>query len=303
MSAKMISFAMKIDTRGNNVESDASDRRGPVTDHIDIQPSHDLPIARGASAELFDLGRDQVLKLFRDSVSDEMIAREADASVHAATSGVPTAAAIAQRTWGGRRGIVYPKLEGGTVMDWIRRNPMRAGWALDRMGEIHGAMHQAEGGALRSLKQVLATDISYGPAPITLQRAAIAYLDTLADGDALTHGDFHLGNVMMTPQGMMVIDWSKAAAGNPAADAVRSEMLMRFGIGPSDWVTNLWRDWAARRLRKSYLASGAVTARDMDLWRPVVALAWLRARDAGRTPTFMRYLNKALGGAGLPTLR
>jgi len=260
-------------------------------------------IASGASAELFDLGQGQALKLFRNSVSDDMIAREVEASIHADACGVPTAAAIGRRDQGGRRGIVYPRLEGGTVMEWVRRNPMRAGWALDRMGDIHAAMHQAKGGALRPLKQVLATDIAYGPAPTALQRAAIAYLDTLPDGDALTHGDFHLGNVMMTPQEMMVIDWSKAAAGHPAADAVRSEMLMRFGIGPTDWVTNLWRDWAAGRLRKNYMKASAVTARDIDAWRPVVALAWLRARDAGRTPAFLRYLNKALNDNGIGSIQ
>ena len=257
-------------------------------------------IASGASSELFDVGNGQVLKLFRDSVSDEMIAREIEASTHAGACGLPTASAIGPRTWGERRGIVYPRLEGLTLMDWIRRNPMRAGTALDQMSVIHGAMHQTRGAHLRPLKQVLATDIAYGPAPISLQQAAIAYLETLPDGDALTHGDFHLGNVMMTPQGMMVIDWSKAAVGHPAADVVRSEMLMRFGIGPTDWMTNLWRDWAAARLSKSYRRASAVTARDIDAWRPVVALAWLRARDAtGRTPAFMRYLDRALLKSGI----
>lgn len=268
-------------------------------------PAPALPfIARGASAELFDLGDGQVLKLFRDSVSEEMIAREVAASVHAGACGVPTAAAIARHEQDGRRGIIYPRLEGVTLMGWIRRNPMRAGWALDAMSDIHAAMHRVGGGRLRSLKQVLATDIAYGPAPAALQRAAIAYLDALPDGDALTHGDFHLGNVMMTPQGMTVIDWSKAAVGHPAADAVRSEMLMRFGIGPSDWVTNLWRDWAAGRLRKSYVAASGISARDLDPWRPVVALAWLRARDAtGRTPKFRRYLDRSLRDNGIGSLQ
>jgi len=270
-----------------------------VTDFAEEAASGLRFIASGASAELFELREGEVIKLFRDSVSEDMIAREAEASAHAATSGVPTAAAMSRQTWGGRRGIIYPRLEGGTLMDWIRRNPMRAGWALDQMGEIHAAMHRAGGGSLRPLKQVLATDIAYGPAPVALQQAAIAYLNTLPNGKALTHGDLHLGNVMMTPQGMMVIDWSKAAAGHPAADAVRSEMLMRFGIGPTDWITNLWRDWAARRLRKSAMAACSVTAHDMEQWRPVVGLAWLRARDAGRTPAFMRYLNGALRKSGI----
>lgn len=259
-------------------------------------------IAGGESAQLLDLGNGHVLKLFREGVSDEMIARESGASSYAEGCGVPTATAIGQWVWDGRRGIVYPRLEGGTLMDWIRRKPFRAGWALDRMGAMHAAMHQKSGGALRPLKQVLATDISHGPAPVALQRAAIAYLNTLPEGHALIHGDFHLSNVMMTPQGMRVIDWSKAASGHPAADAVRSEMLMRFGIGPTDWVTNLWRDWAARRLRKSYMAMGAVSPPDLALWRPVVALAWLRSRDAGRTPAFHHYLDVALRNNGIGRL-
>ncbi|MBV2147936.1 aminoglycoside phosphotransferase family protein [Sphingobium sp. AS12] len=266
----------------------------------DIRPLFKEPlrvIARGASAELFELEDGKALKLFRDGVSDDMIAREAYASVYAAACGVPTAAAITRQAWSGRRGIIYPLLEGETALDWMRHHPMRAGRALDLMGAMLGAMHVEQGGALRSLKQVLETDIAHGPVPIALQRSAIAYLETLPDGNALTHGDFHLGNVMMTPQGMKVIDWSKAAAGHPAADMARSEMLMRFGIGSNDWVTNLWRDWAARRLRRSYLASSTVTVHEVDLWRPVVALAWLRVRDAGRTPLFQRYLQRALRGA------
>ncbi|BBD99743.1 aminoglycoside phosphotransferase family protein [Sphingobium amiense] len=258
--------------------------------------------AQGASAQLFDLGDGRVLKLFRASVSDEMIAREAAASAHAARCGIPTAAAIERREQDGQRGIVYPRLDGPTAMAWIRRHPMRAAQMLDRMGATLRAVHAAQAPAdLRSLKQVLATDIAYGPASPGLQKAAIAYLETLPDGAALSHGDFHLGNVMMTAQGLAVIDWSKAAAGHPAADMVRSEMLMRFGVGPNDWVTNLWRDWAARRMRRSYLAGAGVTPDMLARWRPVVALAWLRARDAGRTSAFRRYLNAALARAGLPT--
>ncbi|WIW91135.1 aminoglycoside phosphotransferase family protein (plasmid) [Sphingobium sp. V4] len=259
-------------------------------------------IASGASAELIALDAGRVLKRFRASVSDDMIAREAAASVHAAACGVPTAAAIGQQAGEGGRGIVYPRLEGATVMAWIRRNPMGAGRALDGMAAIHRAIHDAPAGSLRPLKQVLATDIAYGPAPLSVQRSAIAYLDGLPDAAALTHGDFHLGNVMMTPQGMRVIDWSKAAAGHPAADAVRSEMLMRFGVGPTDWVTNLWRDWAAGRMRRAYLARSPVTPHELDQWRPVVALAWMRARDAGRTSAFLRYLDRALRRSGIDPL-
>lgn len=259
-------------------------------------------IASGVSADLHDLGGGRVVKLFRPAVSDEMIAREAEMSALAEESGVPAAPALAQGVADGVRGIVYPRVEGVTMMRWIRQHPWRAGEAIDRIAMAQAAMHGARGGSGRRLKDVIATDIAYGPAPVALQEAAIARLATLPDGEALLHGDYHLGNIMAGPDGLTIIDWSKAAIGHPAADLVRTEMLMRFGIGPDDWITNLWRDWAAKRLRRSYLRTATIDPADIDRYRPFVALAWLRARSARRNRAFRAYLNAALKSTDLPTL-
>lgn len=266
------------------------------------RPDPAAVLASGVSADLHDLGNGRVVKLFRPAVSDEMIAREAEMSALAEESGVPAAHALAQGVADGLRGIVYPRVEGVTMMRWIRQHPLRAGEAIDRIATAQAAMHGARGGDGRRLKDVIATDITYGPAPAALQQAAIAQLAALPDGEALLHGDYHLGNIMTGPDGLTIIDWSKAAVGHPAADLVRTEMLMRFGIGPDDWITNLWRDWAAKRLRRSYLAAARIDPADIDQYRPFVALAWLRARSAGRNRAFESYLNASLTNAGLPTL-
>lgn len=264
------------------------------------RPDPTMIIARGVSADLHDLGDGRVVKLFRAAVSDEMIAREAKMSAHAHAVGLSVAPALAQGQTDGLRGIVYPHIPGGTMMDWIRRHPLHAGKALDRIGTAQARIHRARGGEGRRLKDVLATDIAYGPALAPLQKAAIDRIATLPDGEALLHGDFHLGNILNGASGLTVIDWSKAAVGHPAADAVRTEMLMRFGVGPDDWITNIWRDWAARRVRRSYLRASAANAADMDAYRPFVALAWLRARSAGRNRAFRHYLAATLKSAGLP---
>lgn len=259
-------------------------------------------IASGVSADLYDLGDGQVVKLFRPSVSDEMIAREAAMSAFAHAAGVPAAAALDQCVMDGRRGIVYPHLDGDTLMDRLRRQPGAAARMLDGMAALQRAMHQVSPVDARPVKQVLETDILYGPAPTAAQRAMVDYIRALPDGTALLHGDFHPGNIMATAGGSMVIDWSKAAVGHPAADLVRSEMLLRFGIGPNDWITNLWRDWAAARLRRAYIGASDVTPADLAQWRPAVAMAWLRSRSAGRSKAFMRYLNRAMRHAGLVPL-
>ena len=259
-------------------------------------------IASGVSADLYALGDGQVVKLFRASVSDEMIAREAAMSAFAHAAGLAAAPALGQCVMDGRRGIRYPHLDGDTLMDRMRRQPGSAARLLDDMAALQRAMHDVAAVDARAVKQVLETDILYGPAPAAAQRAMVDYIRALPDGTALLHGDFHPGNIMATSHGPVVIDWSKAAAGHPAADLVRSEMLLRFGIGPNDWITNLWRDWAAARLRRSYIGASPVGPADLAQWRPAVAMAWLRSRSAGRSKGFARYLNRAMRQVGLTPL-
>jgi aminoglycoside phosphotransferase (APT) family kinase protein len=260
-------------------------------------------IASGASSRIVDLGDARILKLFHDSVSDEMIEREALAAAFAHQKGLPVAHPLGQRTEAdGRRGIIYPLLDGETLMSALRTQWSKGRNLLGDMAALHRKVHERtapEG--LRSVKQVLTTDIRHGPASIALKEAVTAHLHTLPDGDQLLHGDYHVGNVMLTSAGMHIIDWAKAARGSPAADAVRTELLFRFGMGPSDPLTNMWRDWAARFHLRRYLAVSGVMEAEMAAWRPVVATAWLRARDPVRTRAFDRYLDRALRDCGLPS--
>ncbi|WP_374550523.1 phosphotransferase family protein [Sphingobium yanoikuyae] len=260
------------------------------------------PISSGASADIFALEDGLVVKLFRVGASEDMIKREADVSILACAKGIPAVAALQSCDIDGRHGIIYPRLIGATLDVWMRSNPLRASRTLDEMAQLQEMVHKISCSTVRALKEVLATDIAYGPASNAVREAATAYLMALPDEDRLLHGDFHLENVMMTSSGMKIIDWSKAAAGHPAADIVRSEMLMRFGIGPDDWITNLCRDWAARRLQRAY-RNHTVSTQAIDAWRPVVALAWLRARGATRNIAFIRYLSRALESANLPSLQ
>lgn len=275
--------------------------------HVD-HPGSGLPlIADGASAQVYALPDGRVIKSYHGAVSDEMIAREAAASALASGFGVPAVGALARlgadRVTGEEgRALIFPRVDGETMMRVIRAKPWISGALLKAMSDLLHATHAHEGAGLRSVKQVLETDIRYGPAPLALQDAVCAYLDQLPNGHALLHGDYHLGNIIMSATSPVIIDWAKAAQGSPAADLVRAEMLMRFGQGASDMATNIWRDWAARRLVREYLRSGAMAAAELVAWRPVVALAWLRARAPVRQAAFFAYCDRALQRAGLPRL-
>ncbi|WP_336969950.1 aminoglycoside phosphotransferase family protein [Sphingobium aromaticiconvertens] len=258
-------------------------------------------IASGASSRIFDLGDGRILKLFRESVSDEMIEREVEVTAFAHAQGLPVPRPLDRRITDGERGIVYPLLDGRTLLSALRTQWAKGQALLQDMAALHGGIHdQNAAGDFRSVRQVLDTDIHYGPASEEAKQAVIAHLDTLPDGEWLLHGDYHIGNIMLTADGMRVIDWAKGARGMPAADVVRTEMLIRFGIGPSDMLTNLWRDWAARFYVGRYLARTGMTEAELTAWRPVVATAWLRARLPVRDRAFRRYLNQSLRACNLP---
>ncbi|BAV65849.1 phosphotransferase family protein [Sphingobium cloacae] len=252
-------------------------------------------LAQGASARLYVLGQGEVVKLFHPAVSDEMIEREAHASRLAAELGMPAIATVRRITMEGTRGLVYPRVAGVTLLKAMRRRPWSSGAMMPAMARLQARMHQSpEIEGVRSLKDVLRTDILHGPASDVLKEWALVRLKTMPDGRRLLHGDFHVENIMVAEGGFKVIDWSKAALGDPAADAARTEMLMRFGAGPQDRLTVLAREWATRRWRAAYLRESGMAAERLDSWRAVVAVAWLRARKPVRERAFREYLHDAL---------
>lgn len=257
-------------------------------------------LGKGKSSEVFRTRPGEVVKIFHSAVSEEMIEREMTAARLAGDLKLPTAAPLRRISVDTQPALVYPEIRGLSMSAAIRKRPLAAAALLDRMAALHRMIHSHAITQLRTVQSVLRTDIDYGPAPAALKSAAIAYLETLPDGCRLLHGDYHIDNIILQNGELVVLDWAKAAMGDPAADAVRSEMLMRFGAGPIDPVTNLWRDWAARRLMRAYRRQSDVTGDALARWRPVVALAWLRARPPVRDRAFLPYLNQALRSVNLP---
>ncbi|WP_176591717.1 aminoglycoside phosphotransferase family protein [Sphingobium sp. EM0848] len=257
-------------------------------------------LASGASARVCRVPERYVVKIFHAAVSEEMIDREFAAATLAADCGIAVARPVEQLRLRAGRAILYPEIAGPTLMRRMRVRPLESGAMLRDMAAFHRRIHGCPAPGLRALRQVLGTDIIYGPADPALQEAALRLLDGLPDGDRLLHGDFHVKNILMADSGPVAIDWSKASRGPVTPDIVRTEMLMRFGEGPQDWLTNRVRDWAARCYVDHYRCIAPDHFHHVPEWRAIVGLAWLRARAPVRRKAFLAYLNCALTDVGLP---
>ncbi|MFC3443394.1 phosphotransferase family protein [Sphingobium rhizovicinum] len=264
-------------------------------------PSHFL--AAGQSAEVFRLEQGLVLKLFHDGVEAGIVEREYALMQTVQATGLPVAHAVEQREVGGRRGIVYVEMDGPDLLAYLRRHPWRWRWALDQMAQLQWEIQAQRLPLLRSRKALLAEDIEGATLSDRVRAAAVERLDQLVEGDSLSHGDLHPANLIVTSQGLAVIDWSRAARAAPPADVVRSEMLMRFGPGQAGgWWEERVRDAATRHYVDRYCTLADMAPEALAAWRPLVALAWMRHRGPARDEAFAAYVEAALTTAGLPSL-
>ena len=193
-----------------------------------------VKLAEGREAEIFSWGERQVLRLYRDPNSRERADREvlALAAVRTALPFAP--AQFGRMDWDGRPGILLERLEGHAIFAEIQRRPWRA-WALAKLtGRVHAGVNAVRAPAsLPDLRQEVRRRIeTTSEIPDELRASALAELARLPDGDALCHGDFHPENILLCPDGPVVIDWPNATRGDACADFARSSVMLRVGSLP-----------------------------------------------------------------------
>jgi aminoglycoside phosphotransferase (APT) family kinase protein len=238
------------------------------------------PFARGRTAEVFTWKDNQVLKLFYDWVPLTWVETEAKASRAVYEAGLPAPAVEGVVEADGRRGIVFERVEGPSVLAEWKSKP----WVLVRsarqLAELHVAIHALPGAGLPAYRERLEGSIRATQAlPAHLKDAALSALARLPDGDALCHGDFHPDNVIMTARGLIIIDWMTAVRGNPLADVARTSLLLRLGALPPG-TRGKWIIDAARRLYhavylRRYLQLHPASREDIAAWQMPVAAARL----------------------------
>ena len=243
-------------------------------------------LGAGRSSEVFAEGSDRVVKLYRRPFEPEAVANELAASRLAHGFGLPVPQAFGIVGRAGRTGILFVRLDGPPMILRYACNPLGLLLALRRLARIQHAVHAFPAAGLHSLRARLRHEIEGARVPEPLREAALAALARLPEGDRLCHGDLHPGNVISTRAGLHLIDWQKAAVGDPAADAARSELMLRYGrFGPA-WFSRLAPVRLARRLIAALYVAGYRAASCMPrdaiaAWRLPVAVARLFGQPSG----------------------
>lgn len=175
-------------------------------------------LAQGRDCDIFDLGDGTILRRSR-KLYDQTL--EAKVIAYAAEHGYPVPQVHELRDDG--QDLVMEKVEGPTLLQAIERKPWRIGAYGRLLGDLHVQLHEL-------------------PGP--------DFVPQIEGGDRFLHFDLHPLNVILSPDGPVVIDWTNASCGPPGTDVGRAWALMACAEGavgfPLSIVLGSARKWLVR---------------------------------------------------------
>ncbi len=247
-------------------------------------------VGKGFCSDVYAWGEGRVLKLPHGWVPPARAEREYAATVAVRAAGLPVPAAFGLIEVEGRCGIVFERIEGVSLLGYTRTRPWAVFYAIRLLADLHARVHRCDGPAgLPLQRERIAERIgAAADLPEADRRAALRRLAALPDGTALCHGDFHPDNVLITPRGPVIIDWSSASRGRPLGDVAQTSRLMRTaGLPP--WspgymhvLLKCLRPTMHRVYLKHYFRARPGPRREIEDWRLPLAAAGRSWR--GRLP-------------------
>ena len=238
------------------------------------------PIAEGRTAEIYSWDEQHVLKLYRDWCPTDWVEYEARIAHLVCEAGIPSPEASEIIELDGRRGLIYQRLEGVSMVQDLKTRPWTLFKHAHSLAELHFRIHEKSTVGLPSYKDRLRYDIDETPhLTEVLRRKARDLLAQLPEGQNICHGDFHPENILITQSGPVVIDWMTACSGSPWADVARTSLILTIGVKAAAKQIPLLLRMMVRLYHHSYLhgyrARRADTENEMRRWTTLIAAARL----------------------------
>jgi tRNA A-37 threonylcarbamoyl transferase component Bud32 len=166
-----------------------------VTDALRAAVAGDLPLrAVGRDAEVFDLDGRSVVRVYRDRHRSAIT--EARAMEHARAFGVPAPDVL------GSSGpaIVMEAVSGPLLLEEAGRRPSRLRPMIEALLSLHCSLDAV-------------------PAPMWLPPA-------FGGGSGVAHLDLHPANVVLTPDGPVLLDWTNVARADRLVDLAQTWLIL-----------------------------------------------------------------------------
>ena len=179
-----------------------------------------LPIiGEGFTATVYRLDAETIVKVFKSARSIEAVRSEIDAAKKAFIYGIPTAISFDIVKVGDRLGLVFEMLDCSSLRDLIMDHPER----FDEYKKLYADLsyritHTAAGDSgLSHCKGPFLEKVATLEPLLTKEeyRKLMDMIVALPETETLTHGDFHIKNILVQNGEPILIDMDSVALGHP----------------------------------------------------------------------------------------
>lgn len=185
-------------------------------------------IGLGNTATVYEWEEGKVLKLFYQGYPKEAVEREFHNTKAIRNMDFSKPKAYEIIFLEKRMGIIYDKVDGESLLDWVMRTGEVQECAV-YMANLHKAILKNKISNVPNYKEFLKCNIVNSPSTnLKKQEEVLQILDKLIDGNTLCHGDFHPGNILISDGHTIVIDFMNVCHGDFLYDVARTVFLVEY---------------------------------------------------------------------------
>jgi uncharacterized protein (TIGR02172 family) len=239
------------------------------------------PLAVGRTAEIYPFETGQVLKLFFPTIPHSWIDKEVDTGRYIQDAKLPVPKVYERVKLNEREGIVYERIEGPSLLHELASKPWNVVKYARLLASLHAQVHQVPAPTSLETQREWAT----GGVPETdklskdLKEKVLQLLASIPDGNQLCHGDFHPGNIIVTPRGPIIIDWMTASKGVACGDVARTLTILEAASVPEGMPMRWLLVWVRKVFLSTYLKTYSqlqpVEKNSFGAWRAIMAANFL----------------------------
>ena len=178
-------------------------------------------IGQGASSKVYRINDDTIVKIFDKKIGFDRVKSEQEHAKAAFLNGIPTAIAFDIVKCGECFGTMYELIDASPLPVFLRDNPDKAPEYRKRYALLMKELHQLK--MPESFQDVISlyeTWIHKLEYLLTDEevKSLLELISLIPKRDTFVHCDFHVGNIMMQNDELVLVDMADIGKGNPVID-------------------------------------------------------------------------------------
>lgn len=260
-------------------------------------------IGKGNTAEVYEFGEKEVIKLFYNAIPLEWVKREFDTSKLINELGIPAPYTKSMKEINDRNGIIYERIMGENFTQILSSKPLLVMKHATFFAKLQTTYHTIKADNLPSQKDYLSKNITQTNLLKSEEKKIILEeLLSLPDDNKICHGDYHSDNIIFQNGEAKILDWMTCTLGNPAGDVARTFIIMKYSFLPPDMpktkkiLIQFVRNVFARAYLNSYIKQTNISKVSIEEWfLPVMAARLTEGIPAGEKQFLVKKIRTLLG--------